>query len=1291
MSSKTYLTLPVAPSEYDSVQESTFRKTVQDNLQDIANEFLDSGNHSRKDASLSLRRFQFVPTATQKPSVGEFFNLNVGGSVVVSSILDEDNMASDSDTALATQQSIKAYIDSSPSGPTSLNGLTDVTITSPSSDQVLKYNGSLWVNSAVPSVSLSSLSDVTITSVATNDYLRWSGSAWVNDASSPSGVTQISSGAGISLSPSTITSTGTVSMDLLGLELLTNPGANKVPFYRNAGSTFDWLLFDSNDFQYSTSTTLSLASGAVGFTTAGTGLVASGASNDTVSVKYSSGSNLIDGAATGSIDGADYILFQDDSDASIVKKDTVAQLPFVGSVAGTAPIVSSGGTSPTISLNYTVALKNSGSNLVVDIETNTYDFNPSAGDTMDASDIVMLFDRGSDVNRPTPSAPGVGGTYVARLDQLDLNLMNNNNANFTANAFDTAGTGLVENPAGTVNIEYTTPANFITSATGGLLTGLNAADRVAIADQTDNVVHYTSLSDLEGYWTINAGSQITGILPLANGGTGAALVDPNADRILFWDDSAGAMAFLQIAGGLEIPVAAPTTIQVDTGAGLQLTGGEVATDLAGLGTSAGPMVSTDRFIINDNGVDQQIAPINIPLSIFSNDANFTSNAFNSAGDGLVSPSTNTVAVDYAGPDNYILDTRSLGALDASGTGDRIPFSDNTDNTVYYTTPQGIVNVTAITESQITDGSILARVASNETITGAYTFTDQDGIFVNAGAGGLYLQNSAFHAASLITAGLKYVPGGGTDNSPYDRLNWEYTDTAGASNNAGSAVIMKGNGSEAGLSFEWYTAPTSTGAGANPASLTKRLDITTAAFEYGTSAQFRVTSAGLITAGEWDATTIAVAHGGTGISGGIAADQFLVGNGTGNPYVASGANLVWSGTQLTINDATIAHTGTGGFTGDGSGLSSVNADTFDVTNLTTEARTYYPMFTDGTSTGVSGFVNSTDLRWKNTASANQLLLADGAAATPIIGFISDEDTGVYLSGTAQLSFAAGGTEKLRVASSGPISYDDLTVELSGTSNSNIYLKNATGTRGYIQAQNSGLVTLATEVAGGQINLRDNANSLNLIQADYNGTDTVRINSNGNNSFAINATGTATSAIMRWRFGGTDEARIQWLDSSKELRVRLEDSTDRYSIFIGGASGPNDRRFDIKASADHTGVVAIENAQFYVDEDNTTLSISSGVVTCNWDRGNQLHLDLDNTVTEIDIVDNDMYAGGSYILMISEGTSAPASVTWTTTDTLYWANGIEPELNSGDLNDITVVQFFKTETGDNRIIGSWFMAQ
>ena len=42
------------------------------------------------------------------------------------------------------------------------------------------------------------------------------------------------------------------------------------------------------------------------------------------------------------------------------------------------------------------------------------------------------------------------------------------------------------------------------------------------------------------------------VTSLANGGTGSSLTDPNADRLLFWDDSAGAVAWLEAGAGLTI-------------------------------------------------------------------------------------------------------------------------------------------------------------------------------------------------------------------------------------------------------------------------------------------------------------------------------------------------------------------------------------------------------------------------------------------------------------------------------------------------------------------------------------------------------------------------------------------------------------------------------------------------------------------------------------------------------------------------------------------------------------------
>lgn len=49
-----------------------------------------------------------------------------------------------------------------------------------------------------------------------------------------------------------------------------------------------------------------------------------------------------------------------------------------------------------------------------------------------------------------------------------------------------------------------------------------------------------------------SGGGITTPVSLANGGTGVALVDPGADRLLFWDDSAGQFTFLSLDAGLAL-------------------------------------------------------------------------------------------------------------------------------------------------------------------------------------------------------------------------------------------------------------------------------------------------------------------------------------------------------------------------------------------------------------------------------------------------------------------------------------------------------------------------------------------------------------------------------------------------------------------------------------------------------------------------------------------------------------------------------------------------------------------
>ena len=69
----------------------------------------------------------------------------------VTAFLDEDNMTSDSATALASQQSIKAYVDSQVGGSTTLSGLTDTNVTTPADGALLFYDTatSKWIDNVV--------------------------------------------------------------------------------------------------------------------------------------------------------------------------------------------------------------------------------------------------------------------------------------------------------------------------------------------------------------------------------------------------------------------------------------------------------------------------------------------------------------------------------------------------------------------------------------------------------------------------------------------------------------------------------------------------------------------------------------------------------------------------------------------------------------------------------------------------------------------------------------------------------------------------------------------------------------------------------------------------------------------------------------------------------------------------------------------------------------------------------------------------------------------------------------
>lgn len=122
----------------------------------------------------------------------------------------------------------------------------------------------------------------------------------------------------------------------------------------------------------------------------------------------------------------------------------------------------------------------------------------------------------------------------------------------------------------------------LTPQLGGPLETNSFAIEFGAAAATDTSVVRSSAGDIsiEGNVVYRAGGTD---VALADGGTGASLVDPNADRLFFWDDSAGATDWLTVNAPLAI-----TTTSIDINAATDTTDGSVE-----LATTAEAETGTD--------------------------------------------------------------------------------------------------------------------------------------------------------------------------------------------------------------------------------------------------------------------------------------------------------------------------------------------------------------------------------------------------------------------------------------------------------------------------------------------------------------------------------------------------------------------------------------------------------------------------------------------------------------------------------------------------------------------------
>jgi hypothetical protein len=102
------------------------------------------------------------------------------------------------------------------------------------------------------------------------------------------------------------------------------------------------------------------------------------------------------------------------------------------------------------------------------------------------------------------------------------------------------------------NLNVTAPAVMTTAGDVIYASGANTPARLAKSTTSTQYLANTGGSNIPEWNEVALDTGVSGTLPVANGGVGVALSAPGADRILFWDHSATAYAYLTAGTNLTI-------------------------------------------------------------------------------------------------------------------------------------------------------------------------------------------------------------------------------------------------------------------------------------------------------------------------------------------------------------------------------------------------------------------------------------------------------------------------------------------------------------------------------------------------------------------------------------------------------------------------------------------------------------------------------------------------------------------------------------------------------------------
>lgn len=212
--------------------------------------------------------------------------------------------------------------------------------------------------------------------------------------------------------------------------------------------------------------------------------------------------------------------------------------------------------------------------------------NPSAngGSLVAAADYAAMralldLEVGTDFLSPSAIAAAyqpldAGLTDLAGLAVTDSNIIVGNGTNWVAESGATARTSLGLGTGNNVTFSTVTASGINLSNADTTLARVSAGD----FSVEGNIVYRAGGTDV----------------PLADGGTGASLTDPNADRIMFWDDSAGAVTWLSLGTGLAFNV---TSLDLDA----DLASWSAVTRAAGFDTfTATPSIANLMSLLTDD-------------------------------------------------------------------------------------------------------------------------------------------------------------------------------------------------------------------------------------------------------------------------------------------------------------------------------------------------------------------------------------------------------------------------------------------------------------------------------------------------------------------------------------------------------------------------------------------------------------------------------------------------------------------------------------------------------------------